>query len=214
MRIYGFIKLFLILSLVSNLSCQGTKKPLYPPESNQIIKTIYVINQGWHTGVIFRYQDVNDSLWPAIEDFSDAKYVEVGWGDADFYQAEENTVWMGIKALFWPTGSVLHVVGFDRPVDQYFYGYDIILIELPDSSYDRLCRFIQQAYETDEEENPIPLGKGLYGNSQFYKARGHYFFTNTCNTWVAQAVREAGYPLRPEYACTAGNLFDQLREIG
>lgn len=206
---------FLWVILLFCAACLGPQKHLYPPPADAPKKNIYVVNQGWHTGIVVFRSDVDTTVWPAIRDFPDAVFVEVGWGDADFYQAEENTLWMGFKALFLPTSTVLHVAGFSIPVETYFRGYQIINIQVSDSGFQRLCAYIQRSYATDKEGNVIPLGEGLYGaNSYFYKARGKYFFTNTCNNWIARAIREAGCPITPLYACTATNAFYQLRKFG
>ena len=204
----------LIIIVFAFLTCLGPKEGLYPPKDSQYTKSIHIINLGWHSGIIFKHKEINDSLWPAIKNFPETEYIEVGWGDAGFYQADENTVWLGAKALLWPTTSVLHVVGMNRPPQEYFRGYRIIKIELSDAGYNRLCTFIQKSYSKNNDGSVIPLGHGLYGESRFYKANGKYTFANTCNNWIAKAVREAGCPVTPAYGCTSGNLFSQLQKFG
>lgn len=215
MRIHHLKKLSFFLFLIFFFTCLGPKKGLYPPAESDSTKTIYVINQGWHTGIIFQREDIDTTLWRAIKfDTSASEYIEIGWGDAEFYQAEETNVWIGMKALFWPTGTVLHVARFDRPVKEYFIGYQIYKVALADSGFNRLCVFMDRSYARDETGEIIPLGPGLYGDSQFYRARGKYFFTKTCNTWISQALREAGCPITPAYACTASNAFHQIGKFG
>jgi uncharacterized protein (TIGR02117 family) len=215
MRIHRFRKLFLFFFLIFFFTCLGPQKGMYPPQESDSTKIVYVINQGWHTGIIFQRENIDTTLWRAIKyDFSASKYIEIGWGDAEFYQAEETSVWMGMKALFWPTGTVLHVARFNRPVEEYFTGYQIYKIALTDSGFSRLCTFMDCSYARDKNGNIIPLGPGLYGDSQFYQARGKYFFTKTCNTWISQALREAGCPITPAYACTASNAFHQIGKFG
>jgi len=215
MKLYRVQKSILFLFLIFLLTCLGPKKGLYPPSESDSTKSIYVINQGWHTGIIFQRTDIDTAVWKAMRrDSSDSKYVEIGWGDAEFYQAESTTIWMGMKALFWPTGTVLHVVWFDRPVEEYFLGYQIYKVALTDSGFTRLCAFMDRSYARDEKGDIIPLGPGLYGDSQFYRARGKYFFTKTCNTWISQALRESGCPVTPAYACTASNAFHQIGKFG
>lgn len=213
MKIFRKISITLI-SGIFLLTCLGPKEGLYPPPDHQYSKSIHVINLGWHSGVIFKRDNIDPVLWPAIQDFPDAEYIEVGWGDADFYQAEENTVWQGAKALFWPTSSVLHVVGMKRPPTEYFPGYQIIKIVLSDSGYNNLTRFMQDSYARDDSGAVIPIGRGLYGDSRFYQANGKYLFANNCNNWIAKGIRQAGCPITPAYGCTSGNVFYQLRKFG
>jgi len=213
---YGLIKSLFFLLLLLCLSCLGPQNGLYPPSQSAPAKIVYVVNQGWHTGIVFQRSDIDTAIWQALKnDTSGFQYLEVGWGDADFYQAENTTIWMGAKALFWPTSSVLHVAGFDWPVEQYFRGYDIFEIRLSEEGFRNLCTFMNQAYARDKQGEIIPLGEGLYGqNSRFYQATSKYFMTKTCNNWAATALRKAGCPITPFYACTARNLRHQLGKFG
>ncbi len=202
------------LLLLVSAACLGPKKGLFPPPADGAVRRIFVINQGWHSGIVFHKMDIPDSLWPVAGDFPAAQYIEVGWGDADFYQSPENTIWLGVKALFWPTGTVLHVAGLPRPPRDYFVGYQIVEIELSETGFRQLCRFVQNSYARDDSGQVVPLGQGLYGDSRFYKARGKYLFANTCNNWIARGLRAAGCPVTPLYACTATNVFYQVRKFG
>ena len=44
----------------------------------------------------------------------------MGWGDDGFYRSDKITTGVTLKALFWPTPSVLHVVGFNDAPESYF----------------------------------------------------------------------------------------------
>src|SRR5512134_2361869 len=93
--------------------CVGSIEGLYPPAPAEPVKPIYVINHGWHTGIAVRRADLPDGVRPEGADVADSEYVEVGWGDRAFYMAPEGTVGLALKAVFWPSPGVLHVVGFD-----------------------------------------------------------------------------------------------------
>ena len=62
--------------------------------------TIWVIDHGWHTAIVVRRSAVDTTIWPEIDDFPDAAFVEVAWGDRDFYMAERGTAWLAVKAAF------------------------------------------------------------------------------------------------------------------
>ncbi|MGH8525150.1 MAG: DUF2459 domain-containing protein, partial [Gammaproteobacteria bacterium] len=57
-----------------------------------------------------------------------------------------------------------------------------------------------------------PLGRGLYGNSRFYPARGKFHLFNTCNTWAARALGAAGYSISP--AVMVDTLVSEARQFG
>jgi uncharacterized protein (TIGR02117 family) len=172
---------------------------------------VWVLDHGWHTAIVVRRADLQLGLWPEVDDFPAATFVEVAWGDRDFYMATPATPWLAIKAAFLAAGSVLHVVGFDAPMAAYFPESEIVELRLSRRGFDALTRFVGEEYQRDREGRPLRLERGLYGASWFYAARGTYHLFNTCNTWVARALRAAGLPLTPTGVITAGGVMEQAR---
>ncbi len=72
---------------------------------------LYIVNHGWHAGLILPITSVQEEQLPLVSDFPRARYLEIGWGDAAFYQAREPTLSLALRAIVKPTPSVLHVVG-------------------------------------------------------------------------------------------------------
>ncbi len=194
-------------------ACAGPIKGLYPPQPGSEVNRIYVVRQDWHVGIAIRRSDIPSALWPQIRDFPDVEYLEVSWGDADYYPAPDPTLGMLLKAALVPTRSVLHVGGFDGPVEEYFPANDIVEIALSEAGFEQLYRFIARTYAiTDKGTDGVK--KGLYPNSRFYPARPTFHIFRTCNTWVAQALRTAGCPITRFYALTAGNVIWQASKFG
>jgi uncharacterized protein (TIGR02117 family) len=187
---------------------------LYPPELQDRPTAIWVVGHGWHTGIVVRRSDISSALWPEHNDFTDSRYLEVGWGDREFYQAPDGGSRLALRAALVPGQSVLHVVGFDPPVGAYFAGSEVVEVRLSRRGFDELTRFIHTSYARDADGRAVKLGRGLYGRSQFYLATGTYHLLNTCNNWVARALRAAGCPITPAWAMTAGNVMDQVRQFG
>ena len=176
---------------------------------------IYVINHNdWHTGIVIRKQDIPGDHWQERHTFRDVEFLEVGWGDHDYYRTPDPTVWMTLKAGLWPTDSVLHIIGFNLSVEGFFSGSEIVELRVSLSGLERLSRFIEDTYARDALGRVIDLGSGLYENSRFYQAQGKFHLLNTCNTWTAKAIRSAGFPVKPFYAITARNLFSQVQPHG
>ena len=198
--------------LALSWGCAGPVRGLYPPGEGEAVRSVYVVSHGWHTGIVVNRQDIPEGVWPEHNDFPDSEYLEVGWGDRDFYQAAEPTSGLALKAVFWPTASVLHVVGFRGPAERFPGGAGRIEIGLSPRGFRALAAFIEDTYARDESGKAIPLGPGQYGQSRFYLARETYFLLKTCNTWIARALRAAGCPVTPLYAVTAGNVMYQARK--
>ncbi len=73
---------------------------------------------------------------------------------------------------------------------------------------------MSNAYYRDDKGDLIRLGKGLYGDSIFYRATGNYYLLKTCNVWTAKALRYAGCPVKPFYAVRAANVLAQTKKFG
>jgi uncharacterized protein (TIGR02117 family) len=184
------------------------------PRPDESGKVIYVIGQSWHTGIAIRRQDIPAALWPEHNDFPTAQFLELGWGDKEFYQADEGSVGLALKAALHSTASVLHVIGLAVSPEEFFTDNEIIAVRLSLQGFEHLCRFIHHAYKKDANGQAIPLGPGWYANSRFYLAADKYHLFHTCNTWAARALRVAGCPLNPTLALTTESVMSQVRKFG
>ena len=181
------------------------------PESKENEKTIYVISHGWHTGLILSYDSLT-SLKQIEESLGYSPYYEFGWGDADFYQEEEITTGVTFKAIFWPTDSVMHVVPVSNNPYNHFPRSEIIEVNLSQKGLIRLTDFISNSFYMDADKNFLMLGQGIYEKSIFFKATGGYQITNTCNTWVAEALETSGVPVDSFLTLTADSVIRQTKK--
>jgi len=194
--------------------CVGPVKGLYPPADGDPRKTVHIIRHSWHTGIIVRRVDVPDDALPVMGDFQGADYVEFGWGDDEFYRAPRLTVGKTLKAALWPTPSVMHVVGLQGTPRANFPNSEIVEVELSLQGWEQMADYIDGTFERDADNHLMPLEKGLYGESRFYRARGKFYFPKMCNKWCASALRAAGCPITRGYALNAANVMWQTRRFG
>lgn len=176
--------------------------------------TIYLVSHGWHTTIVIRRTDIPRGVWKQHRDMPPAGYLEVGWGDADFYQAHAPGIGVTVKAALWPTQGVLHVVGFQEPVASYFPYNGIVALAVDDRGMRALCVYMEKGYALDEDGQPVVLGKGLYGESRFYESAISYHLCRTCNVWASRALEEAGYPMGLFPPLTAAELMKRAAEVG
>jgi hypothetical protein len=130
----------------------------------------------------------------------------MGWGDDDGYR-KPLTSGIAVKALMGDKRTVLLADGFSQSLPRK-YGdpkFTVLAVGLSETGLAALCDHIQRTYALDEKGEPIPLGKG------WYRARGTYSAFNTCNTWVAAGLREAGCPISPGLCLTSGQLLGRVR---
>jgi uncharacterized protein (TIGR02117 family) len=199
--------LFLLLG-----GCSKPVKTLYPPPpGNPKNKSVTIVNHGKHSGIILSRKDASEHL-RVFKDFEEARFLEIGWGDEKYYQAKVVTSKMTLLAAFWPTDSVLQVVSIPTEPSAYFPDKEIVVLELSDEGFRNLVGFVDGTFARDGRGEPIPLGKGLYGESRFYRANGTFHLFNNCNAWTAKALRAAGFPVSTFYVYTSDNLFYQLEQ--
>jgi uncharacterized protein (TIGR02117 family) len=175
--------------------------------------TVYVAGHGWHTGIIVPAVDMKARL-PALEaQFADTPFLEFGWGDRDFYQAEEITAGVALKAVLWPTASVMHVVAVPADVTAFFPRSEIHRLCLSRERYAGLLDFIAGSFRRSDDGALTGGGsRGLYGHSRFYDAVGNYTLFNTCNTWTAKGLKSAGFDIGTAFKATASSVMRFLRE--
>ena len=191
-------------------ACAGTGLTPPPPCAADCA-VVHVINHGWHSGLALRVTDIPPGLLPEAADFPGADHLEFGWGDGDYYQADDPGPWLTLKAACWPTSSVLHVAGFSGSVNRHFAGYESVRLELTRESFHRLAAFVDHDFDRQGKSRADPLRPGYGLNSRFYPARGTFHLFNTCNSWIAQALAAAGYPMGILDPITADDLMTRLR---
>ena len=198
--------------LLALCACAGTPPGSAQRQNGAPAIAVYLVAHDWHTGIVIRRADIPPGLWPESGDFPQAEYLEVGWGNRDYYQARDPGPWLALKAVLSPTPSVLHVVGLRGPPVDHFRASEILEFALSGEGFERLVRHVHDAHERTGAPAAAPLGPGLYGESRFYPARESFHLFRTCNVWTAQALRSAGLPIYD--SITKEGLMSQAREIG
>jgi uncharacterized protein (TIGR02117 family) len=174
---------------------------------------IYIVRHDWHTGLVVKYDDIDPRLWPEKDDFPDALYLEVGWGDRDFYQAARPGLGLLLQAALQSPASVLFVIGLPTTVTRSFPYADILEIPLSRRGLQELVNFIHATYKRDPMGRTIRLGPGHnQQHSLFYLAEGDYSLFNTCNSWTARALQAAGLPIKE--ALLARGVMSQVQRYG
>jgi len=197
----GFI-LFLI-------SCSSFKTWNYLPDTKEEETFIYVVSHGWHTGIILAQENLGKDFEFLNSNFGSNPFYEFGWGDKGFYEAEEITTKITLKAMFLPTESVLHVVAIPKDPKLYFNGSEVIKLPISKKAHVILNQAILNTFKRSNSGEIIKTRVGIYGNSFFFLANGYYYITNTCNTWTAKTLEEAGLPFDRFFTLTARSVRSQ-----
>jgi uncharacterized protein (TIGR02117 family) len=175
--------------------------------------SIYLVAHDKHSGIAVRRSDIPAELWPEIRDFPQADYLEVGWGEREYYFGRDQGFTGAMRAAFGSNNpSVLHVAGVRGSLTKSFPASEIIEVTLPRNGFGRLVRYIHDAYDRKGAPVVAPLGPGLYGDSRFYPGWESFHLLRTCNVWTARGLRDAGLPI--EDSITMEGVMSQARAIG
>ncbi len=204
------IVLLVLLMLQGCAATQPGKVPSVEP--CEMTRTFHVVNHGWHTGIVVASRDLLQVLPALGRDFRDDGYLELGWGDEGFYRTPRAGLAQALRALGGSRGSVLHVVRLPGAPDAAFQGAEQVTLRVGEDGYRRLLAHLAASFSGTSQDGLQGLGPGLYGESRFYRARGRYSLSYTCNTWVAEAVAASGIALSSTSVLTADGVMSRLRE--
>lgn len=202
------------LAVLVVTACAMAVRESRPPQFREPGTLIWIVGHGWHAGVALPRERVPLDAWPGRDALGPVRYLEIGWGDGEFYPAPRGTIALALRAAFRSTSSVLHVAGFDAPVATYFAGAPVLEVELSPRGLERLGRFIDAHQARDAAGQSIVVARGIYGDAgHFYLATGRYHVFDNSNHWTARALRAAGCPIEPAWAINAGTVLSQVREF-
>ena len=173
---------------------------------------VYVVSHGWHTGFVIPAPEIQGVIPELEQRFGDTPYIEFGWGDKGFYQAKETTLGLTLRAIFWPTESVVHSVAVPQKVEEYFSNSEVAKLCLSDGELSALIGFISSSFYRDKSGNLLELQKGIYGDSKFYSGVGDFYLMNTCNRWTAKGLKSIGMDISPTLKLTAGSVMNYLNK--
>jgi uncharacterized protein (TIGR02117 family) len=206
MKVFAFAGLLLLLT-----ACSAPIMEINSYAAGENGKRVFVVHNNWHAALVIRKADLTHGIVPESNQFPEAEYLEMSWGDRDYFPATEEGVGLALRAAFWSRGSVLHVVGFKGGVRDYFTDGEIIEIAVSREAFQRLTEFVSRSFSRENPAVPAQSQPGLVSDSRFYPAVGKFSILRTCNTWIAEALKSAGLNIRPGYVITAASLARQLR---
>ena len=156
-------------------------------------KPMWVICVELHADLVVETSWLLDHGCKLPKRVSSYKYVCLGWGDRIAYT--QRWGWSDVpKALFWPTESIVQVVGFDYDIESTFPGMKIGRVDVPEVGGAELANFLNHSfsYANEAQQEPLVLRDSKWGDGHFIKSPYTYYFPRLCNQWVSTALRAAG----------------------
>lgn len=185
-------------------------EPSAPPPG---MHSVFVVSHRYHTGLIVRANDIPEDAWPARRDFPGADYLELGWGEREYYPRDDPGVLRGLRALLTPSKSTINVIPITGALIRAVHDSEIVELRVTDRGFMRMVEFIRRSHEFDAKGRPIVIRSGSHQPGRFYASSRTFHAFENCNVWVARALQAAGLPVEPREAITAGMLLRQVRRL-
>ena len=200
--------LIILLACMPLAGCSGTRT-VATAERTQVV---YVVRRAWHSGVAISAADWSRRDPAFLSSFPGARYLEFGWGDAAYYQADEPTSGMAVASL-WPSATVMEVVPLQDIPAQAADDYEAVALQVSQAELEALVAAVEKSFVQPVD----PTGKtyrSSAGEARFYHARGKFHAFRTCNRWTSELLKLAGCTVRPALIVTSGQVIGAAKRCG
>ena len=193
-------------------SCAGPPRSLEMPGA-PFAGEVYVVFRGWHTDIGLRADEIGGSTGPALRRrFPDVRYFVFGFGERAYDTSRRPDFGDMLLALLPGPGAVLATALNATPA-QAFGADNVVAVRLTRSGLEGISRFLSASLTSDSTGLPRPIADGPYPGSELYASPVTYSAFYTCNTWTAQALRQAGLPISPAGILFASQVMDAARRL-
>lgn len=181
-------------------------------KSSPSLRPIFVVNQGWHSGIVLSRDDLGSSLRDSLPETRTSEWLEFGWGDREFYLSSGYSYWQAFKAAFFSSATVLQVSGLPTLPQDFFKHSEVFQIWLTEEGKASLNQTIENTIVRDEKAELKRVAKSLYGDGSFYEAVGDFSLLHTCNSWTSEALSRAGCSITPGLL-RSSSVSSELRSL-
>jgi uncharacterized protein (TIGR02117 family) len=158
------------------------------------VDRIYVIDRGWHTDIGLPVTELHGKLARIADDFPGATALTIGFGDRA-YLLDRDTSFFDIVRALLPGKAALLVTGL-RTLPAAAFGDDsVVTLGITKPQLDALEAYLASYFASDRLGQSLRLADGPYPGSLFFASNATYDALHTCNTWTAEGLRAAGYPV-------------------
>ena len=129
----------LLLWIILFLSVNSVRSQTKNPDSIDV----YLVKESWHTGIMFEINDYTIEALPVLSLIKDYLYIDIGWGDADFYQTPGMDLYLAAKAVLVPTPTVIRIDGYKFPIEKIIEWREFaIKFRFSQEEFSKLTKFI------------------------------------------------------------------------
>jgi uncharacterized protein (TIGR02117 family) len=174
---------------------------------------IHFFRDGIHTHLV-RPASVLLKYIPALQQqLQDCPWARIGWGDFQYYGSSQQTLLSAARALLLPSTAVISVLGVNSIREEITETNRIYSIDSNQLIIEAVAQFITSYFKKNSQGEPTAVREKPSGET-FFKARGIYMLTNTCNNWTSRGLRIAGLRCLPLLNFFPGQVEKSVRRNG
>lgn len=214
LRLPANMRLSVICPLLLLTICGCANKQLQPYIDNyaDFEEKVYVIDHGYHTALAVESKALLEELGLQDSFYRKFKYIEIGRGDAGFYQQEEVMVSTTLKALFFSTPAIMYLRAYNRSPMKRYPATSRVEVRLSRVALENMHKAIVDSFAL-EQNSAVEMSKGPDEFGRYFKANGNYHMFYTCNNWTAEIMQQADYPINYRWAFFAGSVMRQIDSV-
>jgi hypothetical protein len=184
-------RIYILFAVLVVGGCSSFVKPCSPFTADDLV---YVVEQGWHVEIGLPVEELDEDLAFFHAVFPGARVIMFGYGKQTFITAPPDTLSEYFLGPF-PGPAVIQTVGLKvTPLEAYPPENTITLI-LPAGGRRALSAYIRKDLTQNMSRAPMVVTQSTDPNGLFYASESEYSLTHTCNTWIADALHAAGFPI-------------------
>jgi Protein of unknown function (DUF2459) len=176
-----------------------------------VTPTVYVARRGWHIDVGFATQDLREPLRSIAKNFPEAKFVFFGFGDMHYLADEKNQHGPAMIAALWPGRGIILVTTLQAAPSEAFGSTQVVTLDATETQLQATQDYIWKSLAVTGPQGIEVYRAGPYAGGYYFLATPKYSAFHTCNTWAAQTLRAAGFPIRARGVLFAHQLWSQVR---
>jgi len=201
--------LCLLFILLAVAACSSVARPsCSPPLAGDVV---YVVGQEWHAEIGIPVEELDEDLAFYREIFPGARAIMFGYGKKTFFTAPPQT----LSEYFLgpvPGPAVIQVVGLNVMPPEAYPPEKTVALLLPPEGRRLLSAYIWKDLAKDTSGKPQVVSHSANPDGLFYAAQSEYNLLHTCNTWIADALHDAGLPVSGDNVIFLGQVMSRVSE--
>jgi hypothetical protein len=117
-----------------------------------------------------------------------------------------------LLASIWPGAGLMLLTALSASPEEGFGGDHVIRLSVSAEQMRALQSFLWKSLQTSHGAI-VAHEPGPYEDSVYLPAAARYSGVHTCNTWVAEGLRAAGFHVHTAGVIFAGQLWRQVRRL-